>query len=259
MVCLTGDVHQRSYRGTDTPFSSRTEVELAGKYCDIAGKYGIKVSLFLTGRACREEPHMVKILAEMTHCEIGGHTFAAFRDPLSRIFKKVYGTPWGTTAHQLRDIQRTIAGIQRVTGQRIRTWRNHSYVRTVDTDRMLESCGIRVVSDEVSDSKTSAEWVTPGFRSVPLNVLPDHEHLLHGKYQHGKTRPDRLTHRVTITEWAGLVKARIKGICERGGTATVLAHPLCMEVADGMTVFENLCQDIQQYRSCWISEVQARP
>ena len=255
MVCLTGDVHQRSYRGTDTPFSSRTEVELAGKYCAIAGKYGIKVSLFLTGRACQEEPQMAKILADLPHCEIGGHTFAAFRDPLSRIFKKVYGTPWGTPAHQLRDIQRTIASIQRVTGQRIRTWRNHSYIRTVETDRVLESCGICVVSDEVSESKTSAELVTPGFRSVPLNVLPDHEHVLHGKYQHGKTRSDRLTHRVTIMEWAELVKTRIRDICEHEGTATVLAHPLCMEVADGMTIFEDLCQYMQQFPTLLISEV----
>ena len=256
MVCLTGDVHQRSYRGTDTPFSSRTEVELAEKYCDIAGKYGIKVTLFFTGRACKEEPQMVKIIADLSHCEIGGHTFAAFRDPLSRIFKKVYGTPWGTKAHQLRDIHRTITSIHQVTGQRIQTWRNHSYLRTADTDRMLESCGISVVSDEVSDLKISAEWVSPAFRSVPMNVLPDHEHVLHGKYQHGKTRPDRLKRRVTIMEWAVLVKRRIREICETGGTATVLAHPLCMEVADGMTVFEDLCQFSQQYGTVWVSEVQ---
>jgi len=255
MVCLTGDVHQQSYRGTDTPFSPRTEVELAGKYCDIAGKYGIKVSLFCTGRACKEESQSVKNLAALPHCEMGGHTFAAFRDPLSRIFKKVYGTPWGTTAHQLRDIQRTIASIQQVTGQRIQTWRNHSYVRTADTDRLLESCGICVVSDEVSDSKTSVEWLNPNFRSVPMNVLPDHEHVLHGKYQHGKTRPDRLKRRVTIPEWAELVKARIRDICDHGGTATILAHPLCMEIADGMKIFEDLCQYIQQYPTVWISEV----
>lgn len=255
MVCLTGDVHQRSYRGTDTPFSSRTEVELAKKYCEIARKYDIKVSLFFTGRACKEESSTVKVLANFPNCEIGGHTFAAFRDPLSRIFKKVYGTPWGTTAHQLRDIQKTITSIQQVTGQQIQTWRNHSYVRTADTDRLLESCGICVVSDEVSDSKMAAEWKTSGFRSVPMNVLPDHEHVLHGKYQHGKTRPDRLTRRISITEWAALVKTRIQEIEEQGGTATVLAHPLCMEVADGMATFEDLCRYMRQFPTLWLSEV----
>ncbi|MCA9421576.1 MAG: hypothetical protein KC592_11175 [Nitrospira sp.] len=256
MVCVTGDVHQRSYRGVDTPFSTQTEVALAGKYCDIAGRYGVKVSLLFTGRACREEPDTVKLLSSLPHCEIGGHTFAAFRDPLSRLFKKIYGTPWGTTAHQLRDIQRTIAGIQQVTGRRIQTWRNHSYIRTAETDHLLHSCGIRVVSDEVSYVKTSAELVDSGVRSVPMNIQPDHEHVLHGKYQHGNTKPDRLRGRMSIVEWADLVKARIRFINEQGGTATVLAHPLCMEVADGMVVFEELCRYIQQYRSVWLSEVQ---
>ncbi len=255
MICVTGDVHQRSYRGTDTSFSSLTEVELAKKYSDIAAKYGVKISLFFTGKACNEEPERVKIIADLPHCEIGGHTFAAFRDPLSRIFKKICGTPWGTRTHQLRDIQRTIASIQQVTGRRIHIWRNHGYVRTPDTNSLLESCGIRVVSDEVSEEKLSAEWINPVFRSVPMNILPDHEHVLHGKYQHGQTRLDRLTHRMTVTEWGGLVKNRIRSICDRGGTATLLAHPLCMEVADGMSVFEDLCQFIQQYPSVWISEV----
>lgn len=255
MVCLTGDVHQRSYRGTDTPYSRQTEVELARKYGAIAEKYKIKLSLFFTGRACQEEPDLVRAIANLPHCEIGGHTFAAFRDPLSRFFKKWYGNPWGTAAHQLRDIHRTIEAIQQVTGQRIHTWRNHSYIRTAETDRLLESCGICVVSDEVSDSKMTVEWKTSGLRSVPLNVLPDHEHVLHGKYQYGTSRQDRLMARMTIEDWGALVKARIQAICEQGGTATILAHPLCMEVADGMILFEDLCRHLQQYQTVWISEL----
>ena len=46
MICLTGDVHQRSYRGTDTPFSPFSEVELAVKYAKIAARYGIRITFF---------------------------------------------------------------------------------------------------------------------------------------------------------------------------------------------------------------------
>ena len=256
MVCVTGDVHQRSYRGTDSPFSPQTEVELAFKFGCIAQKHGIKFSLFLTGKACEEEPQGVKRLADFPNCEIGGHTYAAFRDPWSRIFKKVWGTPWGTKAHQLRDIQRTIECIEKVSGQRIQAWRNHSYIQTVDTESLLENCDIHLVSDEVSDSKMLMEWVTPTFRSVPINVLPDHEHLLHGKYQPGKTKPARLQGRVSITKWVSCVKKKVCKIGEAGGTATILVHPLCMEVADGMVAFEELCQYVQELPTCWISEVQ---
>jgi len=40
-----------------------------------------------------------------------------------------------------------------------------------------------------------------------------------------------------------------------GGIATILAHPLCMEVADGMVKLENLCQFLQSFPNCWVSEV----
>ena len=115
MICLTGDVHQRSYRGTDTPFSPYTEVELASKYAKIAARYGIRVTLFLTGTACLEEPKDVNAISQMPHCEIGGHTFAAFRDPWSRIYRKLFRTPWGNESHQMRDIAKTIESISEPT------------------------------------------------------------------------------------------------------------------------------------------------
>jgi hypothetical protein len=78
MVCVTGDVHQRSYRGTDTSFSPFSEVELAAKYANIAARYGIRITLFFTGKACLEEPSAVKRIAAMPHCEIGGTRLQPF-------------------------------------------------------------------------------------------------------------------------------------------------------------------------------------
>lgn len=257
MVCVTGDVHQRSYRGTDTPFSPFSEVELATKYANIAARYGIRITLFLTGKACLEEPKGLKYIADMPHCEIGGHTFAAFRDPWSRIYKKIYGTPWGNESHQMRDITKTIESIQTVTGKRISVWRNHSYIQTVETPRLLDSARIKWVSDEVSPRKLSWEPLSQNIGSLPINVQPDHEHVLHGKYKIGKTKPYKLVGRVSITEWVEQVKGEVQAIVDAGGIATILAHPLCMEVADGMVAFENLCQFLQPFHNCWVSEVAA--
>ncbi len=255
MICLTGDVHQRSYRGTDTPFSSCTEVELAQKYAEIAGRYGIRVTFFLTGKACLEEPIGVKTIAQMAHCEIGGHTFAAFRDPWSRIYRKIFRTPWGNESHQRRDIAKTIETIQSVTGKRISAWRNHSYIQTVETPRLLASAGISWVTDEVNPTKGSWETIFQDLQSLPINVLPDHEHLLHGKYQVGKAKPSQLMGRVSIDEWVKQVKTEIQAIVEAGGIATILAHPLCMEVADGMVGFEELCRFLHPFPNCWVSDV----
>ncbi|MDX1412010.1 MAG: polysaccharide deacetylase family protein [Nitrospirales bacterium] len=254
MICVTGDVHQRSYRGTDTPYSSFSEVDLACKYARLAAQYGLRITLFLTGRTALEEPRGVQQLANMTHCQIGGHTLAAFRDPWSRIFKKIWRTPWGPVAHQSRDITRTIHALQRVTGKRIAVWRNHSYVNTPESPGCLERAGIEWLSDEVNGSKLSWEYVTPALRSLPINVLPDHENLLHGKYQPGQARPAQLTGRIGISEWLKQVKAQVETVLVRGGIATLLAHPLCMEVADGMSAFEEMCQFVQRFPNGWVSE-----
>ena len=253
MVCVTGDVHQRSYRGTDTPFSPSSEVELAIKYANIAARYGIRLTLFITGKACLEEPSAVKQIADMSHCEIGGHTFAAFRDPWSRIYKKLLGTPWGREAHQRGDIAKTIESIQSVTRKRISVWRNHSYIQTAETSRLLESAAIQWVSDEVNPTKLSWEPLSPAIRSLPINIQPDHEHLLHGKYQNGKTKPSRLEGRISITEWVELAQNKVQNITHANGIATILVHPLCMEIADGMRAFEGLCRFLQPYPNCWVS------
>jgi hypothetical protein len=255
MICLTGDVHQRSYRGTDTAFSPCTEVELASKYAKIADRYGIRITLFLTGKACLEEPKGVNAIAQMPHCEIGGHTFAAFRDPWSRIYRKICRTPWGNESHQIRDIAKTIESIQSVTGKRISVWRNHGYIQTVETPRLLASAGISWVTDEVNPTKRSWEPLFQDIQSLPINVQPDHEHLLHGKYQVGKVKPIKLIGRVSIDEWMKQVKGEVQAIVAAGGIATILAHPLCMEVADGMVGFEDLCRFLQSFPNCWVSSV----
>jgi len=257
MICLTGDVHQRSYRGTDTPFSPFSEVELAKKYAKIAARYGIRITFFLTGKACLEEPNDVRIIAQMPHCEIGGHTFAAFRDPWSRIYRKFFRTPWGNESHQKRDIVKTIESIQSVTGKRISVWRNHSYIQTVETPGLLESARIKWVSDDVNPAKRSWEPLSQNIRSLPINVQTDHEHLLHGKYQIGKSKTSKLVGRVSISEWVEQVKGEVQAIVDVGGIATILAHPLCMEVADGMVAFEDLCRFLQPFPNCWVSEVDA--
>jgi hypothetical protein len=92
-------------------------------------------------------------------------------------------------------------------------------------------------------------------RSLPINVLPDHEHVLHGKYQMGKTKQSKLVGRIVISEWLEQVKTEVQAISNAGGIATILAHPLCMEVADGMVTFEKLCRFLQPFPNCWVSEV----
>ena len=80
---------------------------------------------------------------------------------------------------------------------------------------------------------------------------------MHGKYQIGQAKTSQLVGRVSICEWVEQAKGEVQAIVDVGGVATILAHPLCMEVADGMVAFEDLCRFLQPFPNCWVSEVDA--
>lgn len=257
MICVTGDVHQRSYRGTDTAYSDRSEVELARAYCEIAHGHGVKVTLFVTGKACIQEMEGVQRLSQYRNCEIGGHTFSALQSPVHRVFrllKRWFPSRHGPRSWQLADIRRTMSALAEVTGEQVQVWRNHSYIRDQHTHALLGMCGIRVISDEVSSNQFFPWELMPSLLSLPINTLPDHENLLHGRYRPGHTKDERLAGRLTIDEWGEQVREKILEIRDHGGIATVLAHPLCMEVADGMKTFEQICQFASGYGTIFVSE-----
>lgn len=255
MICLAGDVHHRSYRGVDTRYAEQTEANLALRYCDIAARHHVKVTLFVTGKACLEERETLADLGRRTHCEIGGHTFCAFRSFPHWLSKSLGGSVLGSASMQRKDIERTIEAIRDVTGKRITTWRNHAYQRDAHTYPLLGESGIRIVSDRVAANTTAVERVSQELLSLPINTLPAHEHLLHGKYLPERTHVTQLDGRKTIDEWRADVEEQVETIERLGGIATILAHPLCMEVADGMRSFEGLCRFLSRYKTHWVSEV----
>jgi peptidoglycan/xylan/chitin deacetylase (PgdA/CDA1 family) len=258
MICLTGDVHHHSFRGVDTWYSPYSEARLALRYGEIAARHGVKITLFITGKACRQEPALVAELSRMPNCEIGGHTYCAFRSPMHWLWKRIGFGVTGPVFFQARDIAKTVRAIERLTGKRIRVWRNHAYRHDQHTYTLLTKAGIEIVSDHVSATATAPERFSEMLLSLPINTAPDHEHLLHGKYLPGRTTPERLSGRVSIHDWLEIVQDNVRAIDNLGGIATILAHPLCMDVADGMQAFEDLCRFLSRYRTGWVSEVLSR-
>lgn len=257
MICLTGDVHQKSFGGPDAPYSRYTEAQLARVYCEIAEDYNVKVTIFVTGKTCAEEPEEVKRISHFPNCEIGGHTYSAFRDPLQQLWKRFTGSRLGPTWYQERDIKRTIVAIERTTGKQIQSWRNHSYLHNDQTYPLLSQQGIRVVSDLVSNDDFP-ERLHSGLVSLPINTQPDHEILFHGKYVAGYRKLRHLIGRWPVEHWGDRVQQDVRVINERGGVATILAHPLCMELADGLRTFKNLCRFLSSYETSWVSAAIAK-
>lgn len=255
MICLTGNVHHRSYRDVDTRHAKQTEPQLALRYCEIAARHHVKLTLFVTGQACLEEPDIIATLAENALCEIGGHTFCAFRSLRHWVFNYLRGSPLGSAGMQRNDIERTIEAIKAATGKRITAWRNHAFQHDVHTYQLLGLLGIQIVSDRVTTNTTAVERLSQELLSLPINTLPDHEHVLHGQHIAGRGDIAGLEARRTIQEWRETVERQVETIEQLGGIATILARPLCMDVADGMRTFEHLCRFLSRYETRWVSEV----
>lgn len=254
MICLTGNVHHRSYPSSDARPAGHTEAQLALQYCDIAARHRVKLTLFITGKACLEEPDAVAALGRYAHCQIDGHTFCAFRSLPHWLSKHLGRSVLGSAAMQRRDIERTITAIQDVTGKQIMAWRNHAFERDANTSSLLGELGIQIVSDQVSTTTTWVDRLSQELVALPINTLSDHEHVLHGRYVAGRAYFAQLEGRRTIQEWRESVEHQVDTIERLSGIATLLVRPLCMAVADDMQSFDQLCHFLSRYNTRWISE-----
>lgn len=99
MICITGDVHHASMETTDQQASSIGIEQVTERYVNIAAKYDIDITLFVTGRFCEEvsDPETI----DRNHVEIGGHTWSAFRPKwLFALFSRLVGARYGPRLYQ---------------------------------------------------------------------------------------------------------------------------------------------------------------
>jgi len=241
-VCITGDVHHMSLGTRDQSFMDRSEVDVAREYASIAAEHGVPVTLFCTGKAAAEEADGVRALASMDNVEIGGHNYWAFDTPMHTVSRGLLGTWNGPRWFQNWEINRTVAAFREI-GIDIRTWRDHAYRHDGDTAELLAEAGITHFSDRVGPDERLSEQ--DGVRIVPINTPPDHEHVYHAFrtpefVESAEFSGPFGSESHDCDDWLELVLEHADAVEQRGGVATVLAHPSCMHLADGLTTFEDL-------------------
>ena len=252
-VCLTGDVHHMSLETRDQEYMDRTEVEAAIEYAEIAADYDVPVTLFMTGKAAEEEPERVKRLAAMENVEVGGHNYWAFDTLVHKGWRGLTGSWNGPRPFQRWEIRKTIETFAEL-GIEIQSWRDHAYRHDSHTAELLFEAGMSHFSDAVEPGGMVRE--EGGLTVVPINTPPDHEHVYHAFRTPEFVDEDEFEgpfgkESVAVDEWAEWVTDTIS---EREGVTTVLAHPSCMWLADGMSEFESLCRTVAA--ECASSNVQ---
>lgn len=261
-----------------------TEMDCAVKFADMAAESGVAVTLFVTGRAAQEEPAALGRLVDNPYVEVGGHTWNGLQPPWKHVVReRMHGSYYGRYEFQRRDIVQTLEVIERQAGIRPISWRTHAYRGDATTNRILDEVGCRVVSDTVAPSAT-IQQVGESLLSLPINTPPDHEHLYHGRFTpEWRTRDALLRRRpwtilthqdarpywkralkevgkrvlgvhtpakpfgdvyVHQADWWSWVEAEMTARLAEAGFATLLLHPACMEVLDGMASLATILQKV---------------
>lgn len=275
MICLTGDVHHDSLKTNEQIFVKNrnlSEVKISAAYVQLCERYKIKSTLYVTGRTLADQWEEFRPAAASALVEIGGHSYGGFPSGYwaklkARLTGRVacsHASSPGSFSSQTRDVARMMEVAQRRLGKPIVSWRSHGLVRDKHTYGILARAGIRFISDELNWDKLFPELLPEGLISHPMNVIMDHDHLIHAHrtadYVARQGRPfpdDPALESYSIDEWGALVEKQVPAIEQKGGVATVLMHPLCMFTADGFKTMEKLLRLFSRYKTIWASETGA--
>ncbi|MBU0607405.1 MAG: polysaccharide deacetylase family protein [Armatimonadetes bacterium] len=267
MICLTGDVHHMSLCTKESKYlpSGMTEVQVAQRYVQLLEEHGAKATLYVTGMCYVTERRDLQPVVRSPQVEVGGHFFWA-RQP-RRCFDwygRRTGNWNGPRWFQAWDIRRNIAVCRRMTGIAPVSWRAHSYKVDRNTYPLLARYGVRCVLDAIEKDTLRPQLIEAGLVSHPMNVIPDHDHLYHAHRtpefvaeanRRGYGADDFGAVSYTIEEWGDLVAEQAEAIDAAGGVATVLAHPICMFIADEMKTFAGLLERWRGKRLVWAKEL----
>ncbi len=273
MICITGDVHHAALRTNDQRYllalEGRTEVQVTADFVERLERHDVPATLFVTGRAFADEGEGLQPLVSSPLVEIGGHTFSAFSPPaLHRAFKLLTGSYLGPRSYQDRDIRRTVEAIQRASGAPPRSWRNRAYLHDQHTEELLQRHGVRILSDHVDPGASGPVRSNSGLLSLPINVIPDHEHIYHAH-----RTPDFVARIVRRFGWRGpfgsqsyeagiwadLVIEQLEAQQAAGATSTLLLHPLCQYLSDRFAALDRILTHVARHRCVHVGSLVALP
>ena len=265
MICLTGDIHHQSLRTGNQLASDQSEARLAVEAMDIALEHDVRLTYFLTGRLVSEDPQTCARFADQPTVEIGGHNYWCFEPKvLHRIWNKFTGDYGGPRLWQKFDTEQTIRVINQRLGREVRSWRNHMYMHGPQIDEVLKDAGVEICSDGVERDCIAPRMHSSGLWHMPINVIPDHEHLYHAErtpkwvaewVRRYNWSDDFGSESYFVDEWARRV---IRGVEEneaRGVHSMIIIHPITMYLCDGFSAYRRIVKALSRYQSATVSEL----
>ena len=259
------DLHHATLRTGNQAHCDISEIQVAQRYTRMLEEAGVKVTFFVSGRSFTEEWSDLEPICASPVVELGGHNWDCFSHSLlHRASKKLLGSYNGPAWLQKRDAQRTIDVIRERTGRTIRAWRNHMYMHGPHTEKVLAGCGIQVCSDGVRRASQGLQFHPAGIYNLPLNIMPDHEHLYHAERtpewvewwirRYGWS-DDFGSASYPVEEWTDRVLEQLEHNENRGVPSTMIIHPITLYLCDGLRSFGRILDFLRRHRTAWVSEL----
>jgi hypothetical protein len=244
-IIFTGDIHHMGMGGCDQEDVLKknkyiSEVKLCNEYLEILNYHGFKPILFFTGKCLIEELTEIKYLIKNYKFFVGGHTYSAYQPKIIfRSFYRLFGTYYPLRFLQNLDIKYTKQIFLKRINIDIKYWRGHAYFQDKNTNKLLKKNGIEYVSNDVNLSSYKP-YIVDQIKSLPINTYPDHENLTHSA-----------DHEINwdLNLWYQKNIDQIKHILDKDGTATILAHPLCLYLEDKLISFENFVKKVKDLKN----------
>ena len=275
MICITSDVHHMGLKTNEQvylDYPNESEAKIACEFVELARSYDVKLTLYVTGQTLANEYENFKKAAESDNVEIGGHTYDGIPiGNFSKFYYKLFGIcppshakGHGSRSSQKKDIQKMIDIAYKRTGKHINSWRSHGLIQDKNTYPLLLEMGLKYISDEIAKDKFLPEVISPGLISHPLNIMMDHDHLIHAhrdeKFvldakKRGYGADDFGNDSYSIDQWGDLVSQQVLQIEEKKGISTVLMHPICMYIADKFKTAEKLFKLFSGCKTIWPADI----
>ena len=265
MICLTGDLHHNSLRTGNQAHCDMPEIDVAYRYLRMLEEANVNVTFFVSGKSFVEEWDRLRPICEHPLVEIGGHNYSCFTPQLwHRASKKLFCSYNGPQWYETWDVKRTMNVIRKRTGETIRCWRNHMYMHGPNTDEVLAKCGIQICSDGVSRYSDGPTEHTTGLVSLPINVMPDHEHLYHAErtpewveqwVRRYNWSDDYGSDSYRIEEWTERVLDELREHEQSGVLSVMIIHPITLYLADRLASFEKILDFISSCDTVKLGDV----
>lgn len=265
MICLTGDLHHMSLQTGNQQHCSISEMKTANLFLKLLEQYHIKMTLFITGKSFKDEFCDVEPLVFNPLIETGGHNYDAFEHELfHRVWNKLTRNYNGPKWIQKNDVLNTQEIIYKMTKKEIKVWRNHMYMHGANTEKILFDAGINICSDGVNKNSHYLQKHTSGLFNFPINIIPDHEHLIHAErtpswikawQQRYNWSDDFGSESYYIDKWGDMVLSQLKKKEELGLLSNLIIHPITMYLCDKFEKIDEILKYIATCENVHMSEL----